>query len=146
MYSSISGVRSSIETPIARSFRPAISWSTSFGRTWTPAGSLPFSFTRYSAESAWLANDISITVAGYGDKEIADLRGVLHRKHPHAVHNGLDRLDRVDLANNHIRAHTAGTHRDTFAAPAVTDHNDRLAGEQNVGRAYDAVECRLARA
>lgn len=33
MYSSISGVSSSIEIPIARSLRDAISWSTSVGRT-----------------------------------------------------------------------------------------------------------------
>ena len=50
--SSISGVSSSIETPIARSFKLAISWSTSAGKTCTPAGSVPLFLTRYSADNA----------------------------------------------------------------------------------------------
>ena len=88
----------------------------------------------------------NVAVAGHRDKEIADLCGFLHRQHAEAVHNGLDRLDRIDLGDNDVRTHTAGTHRNAFTAPAVADDDQRFAGKQDIGRTNDAVERRLARA
>src|ERR1043166_9577806 len=87
-----------------------------------------------------------VAVAGHRDKEIADLRGFLHRKNAETVHDGLDSFDRVDLGYDNIRTHSAGTHRNALSAPAVSNDDERFAGEQNVGRANDAVERRLARA
>ena len=74
------------------------------------------------------------------------LAGFLHRQHAETVHNGFDRLDRIDLGDDDVRTHTAGTHRDTFTAPAVTDDDERLAGEQDVCRTDNAVERGLASA
>ncbi len=186
---------------------------------------MPLFLTRYSAESAWLANDISMTLAGWPSaaarlirrpspstitllppscpmysstngrrltaafdisrsasrlssrskwpllqtiapsfiaskcsvsmtwrlpvtvtKKSPILAGFAHRHHAEAVHHGFDGLDRIDLGNDDVRAHTAGAHRDAFTAPAVADDDKVFAGEQNVGRADDAVEGRLARA
>ena len=87
-----------------------------------------------------------VAVAGDGDEDVADPGGLSDRHHAEAVHHGLDRLDRIDLGDDDVRAHAAGTHRDAFAAPAVADDDQVAAGEQNVRRANDAVERRLARA
>src|SRR5262245_8438442 len=57
MYSTISGVSSSIETFIAVSFSLAISVSTSSGSRWILASSLPLFLTRYSTDSAWLRSE-----------------------------------------------------------------------------------------
>src|ERR1043166_6939798 len=64
MYSSCSAVSVSIEMPSARSFKLAISWSTSGGRRCTPGSSLPLFFTKYSTDKAWFAKLMSITLAG----------------------------------------------------------------------------------
>src|SRR5947208_8824238 len=64
-YFCCSGVSVSIVTPIAASFRRAISASRSRGIRCTSFVSSRACFTTCSAATAWLANDISITLAGW---------------------------------------------------------------------------------
>ena len=71
-------------------------------------------------------------------------RGPVHRHHREAVHRRLERPDRVDLGDDHPGAHAAHPHRDALAAPAVAGDDDRLAGQQDVGGAQDAVDRALA--
>ena len=61
-----------------------------------------------------------------------------------AVHRGLEGADRVDLGDDHVRAHAAGPQRDALAAPAVAADHDLAAGQQRVGGADDAVDRALA--
>ncbi len=82
----------------------------------------------------------NVTVAGNGNKKIADLRSFGHRKHAETVHNGLDRLDRIDLGNDDVGTQSASTHCHTFTAPAVTDGHERFAGKQNVRGTDHAVQ------
>ena len=64
--------------------------------------------------------------------------------HLEAVHHGLERTQRVDLADDDVGAVALGAHRDAVAAPAVADHDDAEPGDQHVGRPDHAVERRLA--
>ena len=71
-------------------------------------------------------------------------RGRRHRHHLEAVHHGLERLHRVDLGDDHVRAEALGPHRDPAPAPAVAGDDERPTREQDVGRADDPVDRRLA--
>jgi hypothetical protein len=82
----------------------------------------------------------NVPVAGNGDKEIADLCGVFHRQHTHAVHNCFDSLDRIDLGNDDVCSHSASPHRDAFTTPSVTDNDQSFACKQNISRANYAVK------
>src|SRR2546425_6034990 len=64
-YFRCAAVRVSIATPIACSLRRAISWSRSAGMRWTSFDSCFALSTTYSAASAWFANDMSMTLAGW---------------------------------------------------------------------------------
>ena len=81
-----------------------------------------------------------------GDEHVAALGRLERRHHLVAVHARLQRAHRVDLAHDHGGAGAPGALRDAPAGPAVADHDDRLAGEQQVGGAQDPVERGLARA
>jgi len=74
----------------------------------------------------------------------APASGVLHLHDAEPVHDGLQRLDRVDLGYQHIGAVALGARGEAAADPAVAGDYDFLAGQQHVGRADDAVERRLA--
>ena len=73
----------------------------------------------------------------------AFLGGLDGRHHAVAVHDGLERAQRIDLADDDVGAHSLSAHRDASAAPTVAGHDQRAAGEQAVRRADDAVERRL---
>ena len=73
-----------------------------------------------------------VLVAGRGEEDVADLRGLGHRQHLEAVHHGLERPQRVDLGHDHVRAHAARARRDAAADPAVAGDDEALAGEQDV--------------
>ena len=85
-----------------------------------------------------------VAAAGDGDEDVAALGGAQRRHDLEALHARLERAHRVDLAHDHLGAGAAGAHRDALAGEAVAEHHDRAAGEQQVGRAQDAVERRLA--
>ena len=61
-----------------------------------------------------------------------------------SVHRGLERADRVDLADHDVGAHAVCPGRDAAADPAIAAHHDGLAGEEDVGCSQDAVDRRLA--
>ena len=82
--------------------------------------------------------------ARHGDEHVAALGGHERGHHLEALHPRLERAHRVDLADDHLRAGAAGAQRDALAGPAVAEHDDRLARQQQVRRAQDAVERRLA--
>ena len=67
-----------------------------------------------------------------------------HRQHLEAVHDRLERAHRVDLGDDHVRAHPARAHRHAAADPAVAGDDEGLAREQHVRRADDPVDRRLA--
>ena len=86
-----------------------------------------------------------VVVAGDGEEDVADLCGFLHRHHAEAVHRRFERPHRIDFGDDHMRAHARGPHRDAPAAPAVAG-DDEVTGDQDIGRAHDAVQRALARA
>ena len=83
-------------------------------------------------------------VAGDGAEEVADLRRLRRGHHPEAVHGGFQRLERIDLGDDHVGAHALGAHGETAAAPAVPQHHEDASREQAVGGADDAVDGALA--
>ena len=70
-----------------------------------------------------------VEVAGDGDPDVADLGGLDGRHHAVAVHDGLERLERVDLEHDDVGAHARRAHRDAAAAPAVAGDDDGAAGD-----------------
>ena len=83
-------------------------------------------------------------VARDGDEDVAAL-GRVERGHDlEALHARLERRDRVDLADDDRGARAARPLGDAAARPAVAEDDERAAGEQQVRRAQDAVERRLA--
>ena len=84
--------------------------------------------------------------AGHGDEDPADGGGLEGRHDLVAVHDRLQGLDRIDLADDDPRAQTPGAHGHSPAAPAVTGDDHGLTRHQEIGRAHDAVPDRLARA
>jgi hypothetical protein len=85
-----------------------------------------------------------VAPAGDGYEDVAALRRVQRRHHREALHARLERAQRIDLADDHGRAEAVRAQRHAAAGPAVAEHDDRLPGEQQVGRAQDAVEHGLA--
>ena len=85
-----------------------------------------------------------VAAAGDGDEDVAALGRVERGQDLEALHPRLERAQRVDLADDDRRAGAAGAQRDAAAGPAVAEHDDRLAGEQQVRRADDPVERGLA--
>ena len=61
-----------------------------------------------------------------------------------SVHQGLERPQRVDLADDHVGAVALGAHRHAAAAPAVADHDHAQAGDQDVRGPDHAIQGRLA--
>src|SRR5690606_18503039 len=85
-----------------------------------------------------------VDVAGGGDEDITDGRGFHHRHDAVAVHHRFERLERVHLGDDDVRTHALGAHRNAAAAPAVARHDNRLTGDQDIGRPDDAVDGALA--
>src|SRR5579864_7440069 len=79
-------------------------------------------------------------VASERDEKVADYGSFRHRHYTVAIHDGLDRLGRIDLGDDHIGAHAARPHGHTATAPAVAGHYHRHASQENIGRTYDAVQ------
>ena len=84
--------------------------------------------------------------AGDGDEDVAALGRGQPGHDLVALHAGLERGHRIDLADDHRRAGAARSLGDAAAGGAVAEHDHGAAGEQDVGRAQDAVERGLASA
>ena len=87
-----------------------------------------------------IASRLPVTVMITSARAAASIAG----QHLEAVHHGFERAQRIDLADDHVGAQALGAHRDALAARAVADDGDHAAGDQDVGRAQDAVDRRLA--
>jgi hypothetical protein len=72
------------------------------------------------------------------------LRCLFYRHNAEAVHNSLYGFDGIDLRDNDIRAHPAGSQGDAFTAPPVTDDNQRTSRQKNVRGADNPIQSRLA--
>src|SRR5262245_7620771 len=77
------------------------------------------------------------------NEDIALRGGLLNRHNPESVHGRFQCFDRVDLGDDHIRSHTASAHRNPFAAPAVSDHNQSFTCQEYVSGADHSIECAL---
>ena len=87
-----------------------------------------------------------VQVPGGGEEDVAALRGLGDRHHQVAVHRRLEPAQRVDLDDDHVRAHAAEPRCDAATDPAVARDDRGLSGDEDVGRAKQAVDRRLARA
>ena len=83
-------------------------------------------------------------VAGRRHEDVPDLGRALHRQHLEPVHRGLERPERIDLGDDHVRAHALRPHGDAAATPAVAGDDELPAGEEDVRRTDDPVDRRLA--
>ena len=83
-------------------------------------------------------------VAGRGHEDVADLGRLRHRQHLEAVHDGLERLQRVDLGDDHVRAHALARASRRRGRTSRSRRRRTSSGEQHVRRADDAVDRRLA--
>ena len=77
-------------------------------------------------------------------EDVADPGRFHHGHHPEAVHDRLQRLERLDFGDDDVRAEALGAHGDAAAAPSVAGHDEVFAGQQDVGGADDAVDGALA--
>ena len=87
-----------------------------------------------------------VDVAGGGDEDVGLVAGVVHRHDAIAFHRRLQRADRVDLGDPHLRRQRAQRLRRALADVAVARDERDLARDHHVGRALDAVDQRLAAA
>ena len=87
-----------------------------------------------------------VDVAGRGDEDVGLVGGVVHRDDAIAFHRRLQRADRIDLGDPHLRRQRAQRLRRALADVAVARDERDLAGDHHVGRALDAVDQRLAAA
>ena len=90
-----------------------------------------------------VAGDDSVA-ARDGDENVAQRRSLAHFHDAEAVHDRFHGLDGVDFGDDDLGALALGAHGDALAAPAVTGDDHRLAGDDEVGGAVDAVPYRLA--
>ncbi len=138
--------------------RPSTSYSSTSGRTsrWALARRSSAAEVDLDVEVPGVREDRAVlhagevlggqhgAVAGDGDEDVAALGGLERRHHLEALHPRLERANRVDLADDDAGAEALRAQRDALAGPAVADDHDDGAGEQDVRRAQDAVDRRLA--
>ena len=96
------------------------------------------------AQHLFVGDDME--VAGGGDEDVGLFAGLLHAHHAVALHRRLQRADRVNFSDPHIRAEAAQRLRAAFADIAVAEHQCDLAGDHHIGGALDAVHQRFAAA
>ena len=87
-----------------------------------------------------------MVVAGGGDEDVAQRRGLFHGHHPVAFHGRLEGADGIDLGHPDGGTHATQGLGAAFAHVAVAQHHADLAGDHHVGGALDAVEERFAAA
>ena len=88
--------------------------------------------------SMTLMSPVSVT------EDVADGRGLGQRHHAEAVHDRLQRAQRLHLGHDDLRAHPSRPHGDAAAAPAVAADDEVLARPEDVRGAGHAVDRALA--
>ena len=87
-----------------------------------------------------------VLVARRRAEDVAERGGPVHRHDLEAVHRRLERAHRLDLRDDHVRAHAPRTLRDAAPDPAVAGDDEAPPREEHVRRPDDPVDRRLARA
>jgi hypothetical protein len=77
---------------------------------------------------------------------LAPRRGLANGHHLEAVHQRLERADRIDLHDRYVGTHSVHPRRDAATDPAIAGDDDVPTREEDVRRPEDAVDRRLARA
>ena len=80
--------------------------------------------------------------AGHGDDRVRPLGGLLDRRDEHPLVGRLEGPDRVDLHDDDDGAHRPQRPGEAPPAPAEADDGERLARDERVGRAEEAVDRR----
>ena len=87
-----------------------------------------------------------VLVAGGGDVDVAAAQRALDGVDLEAFHRRLQRVDRIDLGDDHARAVRTQRMRAALADVAVAADHRHLAGQHHVHRALQAIGQRLAAA
>ena len=88
----------------------------------------------------------NVDVPGHGHEDVAEFRGFRGGHDLEAVHDRLERGQRIDLGDRDVGAHAARPARDPAAAPAITQHDEPRAREEAVRGPQDSVDRALPRA
>ena len=91
-----------------------------------------------------VADDVG--VAGGRDEDVRRADDLVERRHLVALHGRLERVDRVDLGDDHSGALPPEALRAPLADVAVAEHDGRLAADHHVGRPVDGVDEAVATA
>ena len=87
-----------------------------------------------------------VTISGDRDEDIANRSRCRDRHDSESIHHRFDGFDWIDFGDDYIGAHAACAHRHTLTAPAIANHNQVASRQQDIRRANDSIERRLARA
>jgi hypothetical protein len=87
-----------------------------------------------------------VEVARRGHEDVGLVGGVVHRDDAVAFHRSLQRADRIDLGDPHLRRQRAQRLGRALAHVTVTGDDGDLARDHDVGRALDAVDERFTAA
>src|SRR5262249_439177 len=83
-------------------------------------------------------------VSWYGEKDIANLGGLVQRHNPVASEHVFNGARGVDLGDDHVGTHALGARGQALAAPAVAGDYEFRTGNQRVGAADHAVDRALS--
>src|SRR2546421_4753876 len=81
-----------------------------------------------------------VAISGHGHEDIAQWRGVRDGHDPEAVHHSFNRFNGIHLSDDNVGAHAAGPEGHALTAPAIADHYQVSAGQQDVGSANYSVQ------
>src|SRR5215471_1544486 len=84
-----------------------------------------------------------IDVAAGGDVDIAAAERIFDGRHFIAFHGGLQRVDRIDLGNDHTRALATQRLGTTFAYVAIAGEDRDFAAEHHIERAIQSIDQRM---
>ena len=77
------------------------------------------------------------------DKDVTDLRRLIHLHDAEPVHGRVQRFEGVYLGDDHVCAHSLCAHGRSFSAPSVSCDDNSLARNDEVGRVHDRRPDRL---
>lgn len=88
----------------------------------------------------------NVTAASGGDKDLANLGGLLHGGDLVPSHSSLESVDGVDLGDEDTGTHIVKGHGTALADITETGNNGDLAGNHDIGSTLDTVDKRLTAA
>jgi len=86
-----------------------------------------------------------VQVASDGAENVTNLRSIRHGHHPVAIHDSFQRLQGINLGDNHAGTQAARPGSQTASAPTVACHHKDLARQQDIGGAHNAIHRGLPR-